>query len=93
MRHEKRFVCALTFDSDSFRWGKRILNVIRPGFTLCGLRDVNPVTAPARKISGLKSAQYTPANSIFEGPTTNRLSILFILMEDLSHAHAKRREK
>ena len=32
---------------------------------------------------------YTPANSIFDGPITNLLSILCILIEVLSRAHAK----
>ena len=31
----------------------------------------------------------TPANSIFDGPVTNLLSILFTLIEVLSRAHAK----
>ena len=31
-----------------------------------------------------------PANSIFDGPITNLLSILWILVEVLSRAHAKR---
>ena len=32
---------------------------------------------------------YTPANSIFDSPITNLLSILKILVEILSRAHAK----
>ena len=32
---------------------------------------------------------YTPANSIFDGPVTNLLSVLYILIEVLSFAHAK----
>ena len=32
---------------------------------------------------------YTPANSIFDGPTTNLLLILCILIEVLSCAHVK----
>ena len=32
---------------------------------------------------------YTPANSIFDGPVTNLLSILWILVKVLSRAHAK----
>ena len=39
--------------------------------------------------SGLKSAHDTPANSIFDGPITNLLSILYIFIESLSRAHAK----
>ena len=35
---------------------------------------------------------YTPANSIFDGPIATRLSILCILVEVLSPAHAKREE-
>ena len=48
---------------------------------------INPFTAPACKISGLKSA-YTSADSIFEGPITNLLSVLCILVEILAHSHA-----
>ena len=33
---------------------------------------------------------YTPANSIFDGPIRNPLSILSILIEVLSRAHAER---
>ena len=50
---------------------------------------VNPFTAPACKISWLKKHTYTPANSVFDGPITNLLSILCILIEILSRAHAK----
>ena len=32
---------------------------------------------------------YTPANSLFDGPVTNLLSILCILVEVLSRVHAK----
>ena len=32
---------------------------------------------------------YTPANSIFDGPITNLLSVLSILIDVLSRAHAK----
>ena len=32
---------------------------------------------------------YTPANSIFDGPTTNLLLILCVLIEVLLHAHVK----
>jgi len=35
---------------------------------------------------------YTPANSIFDGPVTNLLSIPYILIEVLSRAHAKGRK-
>ena len=33
---------------------------------------------------------YTPANSIFDGPVTTLLSLLCVLVEVLSRAHAKR---
>ena len=33
--------------------------------------------------------RYMPANIVFDGPITNLLSILCILLEVLSHAHAK----
>ena len=32
---------------------------------------------------------YTPANSVFDGPVTNLLSVLCILIEALSRAHEK----
>ena len=50
---------------------------------------MNPFTAPACNISGLKVHTCTSANSIFDGPVTNLLSILCILVEILSRAHAK----
>ena len=43
-----------------------------------------PVTFP-----GWKVHTYTPANSIFDGPTTNLLSILCTLIEVLLRAHVK----
>ena len=49
----------------------------------------NPFTAPACKISGLKSTTYMPANSIFDGPITNLLSIRRSFIEIFSRAHAK----
>ena len=33
---------------------------------------------------------YTPANSVFDGPITDLLSVLCVLVEVLSRAHAKR---
>ena len=36
---------------------------------------------------------YTPANGIFDGPVTNLLSIVCILIEVLSRADAKRGER
>ena len=51
---------------------------------------LNPFTAPACKISGQKKLlTYTPSNSTFDGPITNLLLILCILMEVLSRARAK----
>ena len=54
----------------------------------------NPLTSPARKIFGLKSAYIQACKQhIFDGPITALLSILYILVEVLSHAHAKRRKR
>ena len=53
---------------------------------------INPLTAPAQKLSGLKSAHIHPANSILDGPITTLLSILFLLVEVLSRAQVKRGE-
>ena len=50
---------------------------------------INPFTVPTCKIFGLKSAPYTPKDSIFDGPITNLHSLLCILIEVLSHADAK----
>ena len=46
--------------------------------------------APAGKIPGLKSHKYKLSNGISNGPVTNLLSILYILIEVLSLVHAKR---
>ena len=55
---------------------------------------INPFTAPAYKISGLKSAHtHTPANSIFSSPVTNLLSVLCVLVEILSRTNAEIKEK
>ena len=35
---------------------------------------------------------YTPVNSIFDGPMTNLLSILCVLIEIVSRAHAKEKK-
>ena len=48
---------------------------------------LNPFTAPACDISGLKSVHIH--SCIFDGPTTNLLLILCILIEVLLQAHAK----
>ena len=53
----------------------------------------NPFTATACKISRLKMHTYTPPNMIFDGPVTNLLSILSILIEILLRAHAKGAKK
>ena len=56
-------------------------------------QQVNPFTAAACSISGLKSSHIrAPENSILDGPITNLLSILCLLIEVLSRAHAKRRK-
>ena len=41
------------------------------------------------KFLGRKVHTYTPANSIFDSPITNLLSVLRILIETLSRVHAK----
>ena len=41
------------------------------------------------KFPGGKVHTYTPADSIFDGPITNLVSILCISVEILSRAHAK----
>ena len=50
---------------------------------------VNPFPATACKISRLKSVQYMPVDSMFNGTIRNLLSILSILLEIFSHAYAK----
>ena len=67
------------------------------GFT--HFRQVKPlkrfVLALIKKIKTLTPSlpqpvhTYTPADSVFDGPITNLLSILRILIEILSHAHVK----
>ena len=57
-------------------------------FTRANPGAFNPFTAPACKISGLKSM---PANSRSDGPATNLLSILCILIEAILHVHAQRK--
>ena len=54
--------------------------------------DINLLTAPACTFSRLKNARpvYMPAKCIFDGSITTLLSILRILVEVLSCAHAKR---
>ena len=42
---------------------------------------------------GLKMLTYTPANSEFDGPITNLLSILCVLTEILSHAPVQGEKK
>ena len=51
--------------------------------------DLNPFTAPACKISGLKDAR----NSILSGPIAHLPSALCVLMKTLSHAGAKEKAK
>ena len=52
--------------------------------------ELTPSLPRLVKFLGWKVIIYTPANSVFDGPMTNLLSILRILTEVLSHAHAKR---
>ena len=49
----------------------------------------NPFPATACKMSRLKSVQYMPVDSMFNGPIRNLLSILSILLEIFSHVHAR----
>ena len=51
----------------------------------------NPFTATARKFSGMKEHTDTPANSIFDGPITNLLSVLCILIEIRAHAKGSKK--
>ena len=52
--------------------------------------NINPFTAQACKISGLKNANTDACKQyIFMGPITNLLSVMCILIEVLSRAHAK----
>ena len=54
--------------------------------------SLNPITAPACKISGLKDARTRLKNSIFSGPITHLLSMLCVVIKVLSHASAKRKQ-
>ena len=52
--------------------------------------NINPFTAPACKISGLKNANtHACEQYIFMGPVTNPLSVMCILIDFPSRAHAK----
>ena len=53
------------------------------------LSSLTPSLPQPVKFRGWKVHTYTPANSIFDGPITNGLSILTILIEILSWAYAK----
>ena len=53
------------------------------------LDTLTPSLPQPVKMFGLKSTPYTTENSIFDGPITNLLSVLCILIEVLSHADAK----
>ena len=48
---------------------------------------LQPVKFPARKVHPC-----APENSVFDGPVTNILSVLCVLIGVLSHAHAKGRQ-
>jgi len=52
-------------------------------------RLLTPSLPQPLKISGLKVPTYTPPNSIFDDPITNLRSVLCILIEIPSRAHAK----
>ena len=53
---------------------------------------ISPFTAPACQISGLTDA---PASSVFSGPITHLLSMLYVLIKNSFHMplQAKRRRK
>ena len=54
---------------------------------------VNPITAPACKISGLKDARTRLQTVYIPGPITHLLSMLCVWMKILSHASAKKETK
>ena len=59
----------------------------------CGIPwCINLFTAPACSISGLKST-HTRLKTVFSGPITNLISIVWILMEIYSHANAKKQKQ
>ena len=62
------------------KWLKRMLHL-------------TPALPQHVKFPGLKVQAYTPSNSVFDGPITNPVSVLCILIEILSHAHGKAKEK
>ena len=49
---------------------------------------LNPFTAPARNISGLKDA-WCPCMQTFSSPVMHLLSMIYVLMKILSQASAK----
>ena len=53
----------------------------------------NPFTAPACQISRAERGRDVPADRVFSGPVTHRLSILCVLIKLLSHAKAKQKTK
>ena len=61
-----------------------------PALSRAAVKTFNPFTAPACKTDRLKSAHVHTCKQYFDGPITNLLSILCILIEFPSHAHAKR---
>ena len=60
---------------------------------ISGCVTINPFTAAACEISGLKDAPDAAANSIFSGPVTHLLSVLCVLLKILSDAGAKKKTK
>ena len=64
---------------------------IQHSYSSCLLRTLNPFTAPACKLSGLKDAQTRLRNSILSGPITHPFSVRCVLMKILSHANAKKK--
>ena len=50
---------------------------------------LTPLLPQPVRFLGRKVHTYMPANSIFDGPVTNLLSVLCILIEVLSCGHAK----
>ena len=63
-----------------------------PSYSLPLFLYLTPSLPQPVKLPGWKVHTYKLPNSIFDGQIANRLSILCILTEVLSHAHAKRRK-
>ena len=92
------FVDGQAANSRQMEWGnwkcipQKIWNYVKEFSTSFSL---NPFTARACKIYGLKSARaHTHLQTVyFPGPTTNLFSVLFVLMQTLSVSRVMRRKK